>query len=446
MATPVVAVATSGGRDSTALLHATARSAAALGLRVAALHVHHGLNPHADDWLDHVRRQCARWQRAGLPVEFDARRLQAGPAAGQSIEAWARRARYQALAEMAHEAGAGCVLLAHHRRDQAETVLLQLLRGGGPAGLAAMPREAERDGLLWLRPWLAQPGEAIVAYVRRWRLRHIEDDSNSDTRFARNRLRHELWPALLGAFPDAEHTLSQAARQAALAAELIDEIAAQDLPQVCEAAAGQPADTPAPLAVARWLLLSPARRTGVLRAWLRPVLLEGVPDSLLTRLADELPASRTARWPLQPGLELRLYRGLLRCGAVRPAAEPAAPAEAPPMPLDLSRPGRYPLPAWHGVLEVQAVAQGGLACSALRGASLRTRQGGERFQAAPRSTPRSLKKQYQAAAVPSWQREGPLVWRGEELLFVPGLGLDARRLAPAGTPQCRLAWWPGVAA
>ena len=224
-----MAVAASGGRDSTGLLHATVRAAHGTGLQVAALHVHHGLNPAADDWQRHVQQQCARWARAGLPVRCLTRRLNGNPAAGESVEGWARRGRYAALAEMAREAGAKLILLAHHRRDQAETLLLQALRGGGPAGLAAMPREARREGLLWCRPWLDEPGEAIAAYVARHRLSHIEDDSNLDTRFDRNRLRHDVWPALLEAFPHAESTLAAAGRHARWGAELIDEIGEGDL-------------------------------------------------------------------------------------------------------------------------------------------------------------------------------------------------------------------------
>ena len=102
----VVAVAASGGRDSTALLHATARAAKALGLQVVALHVHHGLNPQADAWADHVQKQCARWRRAGWPVSCEVARLTDAPQAGQSVEAWARAGRYAALARMATEHGA----------------------------------------------------------------------------------------------------------------------------------------------------------------------------------------------------------------------------------------------------------------------------------------------------------------------------------------------------
>ena len=146
-APPRVGVACSGGRDSTALLHATARAAASLGLEVRALHVHHGLLPEADAWWRALEGRCRRWRRAGWPVAFCGARVPGRPAPGDSIEAWARRARYRALAELAQGEGITLVLLAHHRRDQAETVLLQALRGAGAPGLSAMPKVVVREGI-----------------------------------------------------------------------------------------------------------------------------------------------------------------------------------------------------------------------------------------------------------------------------------------------------------
>jgi tRNA(Ile)-lysidine synthase len=255
-----VAVAASGGRDSTALLHATAHAAASLGIEVHALHVHHGLVAEAEGWLRHVQAQCRRWARSGLPLCFHAQRLSESPASGDSIEAWARRQRYRALAEMAREAGCDLVLLAHHRRDQAETLLLQALRGGGPAGLAAMPRSALRDGITWARPWLALPREAIEAYVRRHRLAYVDDGSNADPRFARNRLRSKVWPTLERAFADAEPQLHAAALRAAEAAAALEELARGDVAACCDGDA---------LVVPRWLALSGPRRTLLLRTGCR---------------------------------------------------------------------------------------------------------------------------------------------------------------------------------
>jgi tRNA(Ile)-lysidine synthase len=452
-ATPRVAVAASGGPDSTALLHCTLRQAHALGVEVVALHVHHGLMPQADAWLAQVRSQARRWG-AG----FDSRRLQGPPQPGQSVEAWARAGRYAALAEMAQQQGCCLLLLAHHRRDQAETWLLQALRGGGPRGLAAMPRQAPRAGLIWCRPWLDQPREAIDAYLHRHRLRSVTDTSNADPRFARSRLRQQVWPALTAAFADAETSLSAAAQQAQHALALADEVLAQDLPPLLHGDA---------LLQERWLALPPARRRNTLQGWLDLRLPAGVPGSLLARLCAELPAARNARWPA-PGGELRLYRGRLCSvpgpgrdpGLVRALTRPAgsaaaassgagasqaiqAPQASQPVAIDANRPGRVTVPGWAGELILVAVTEGGAAPALLQHAVARPRQGGEQFQQGPAGQPRSLKKQYQAAAVPAWQREGPLLYtRDGRLLFVPGLGLDGRCLAPPGGEQLGLHWRP----
>ncbi len=309
---PAVAVATSGGRDSTALLHLTARQAEPLGVDVLALHVHHGLMPEADRWLDQVRRQARR-----LGVRFACERLQATPTRGESVEAWARKHRYESLARMAKANGCSLVLLAQHRRDQAETFLIQALRGGGAAGLAAMPKIVLREGITWARPWLGCPREAIDAYLRRHRLRFVDDPSNADPRFARARLR-SLWPALNEAFPDAEGTLARAAQRAAADAAVVAEVAEGDLAAFGAAEGGLP--------VAPWLQLSLARRTSALRRWLGTVLKDPVPETLVRRLVDEVPGRQSARW--QAGeRDLVLKRGLLAPAAPAPRRGQGTPAE-----------------------------------------------------------------------------------------------------------------------
>jgi tRNA(Ile)-lysidine synthase len=292
-----VAVATSGGADSTALLHCTLRMARALGIEVVALHVHHGLMPQADDWQRQVAGQARRWGAA-----FATARAQGAPAAGDSVEAWARRVRYPLLADLARDQGCPLVLLAHHRRDQAETFLIQALRGGGAAGLASMPRTMQRHGVAWARPWLDQSRTAIERYVKVHRLAFVHDPSNDDLRYARGRLRRRLWPVLHEAFSDAETTLARAAARAADDAAVLAEVMQADV-HTLVAADGA-------LDVRAWHSLSAPRRILVLRAWLGDVLPEPVPETLVRRLAEELPRCRHAEWPAGVGRVL-LRRGRL---------------------------------------------------------------------------------------------------------------------------------------
>ncbi|HUG21216.1 tRNA lysidine(34) synthetase TilS [Piscinibacter sp.] len=427
MKPPRVAVAYSGGRDSTALLHATLKAAAAQGLQVLALHVNHGLNPRADEWQRHGAAQCKTWARRGLPIEFVAHCIIEKPARGDSVEAWARQARYKALRGMAIEHGASLVLLAHHRRDQAETFVLQALRAAGVAGLSGMPSTIERDGLTWTRPWLDVPRENIEAYVRRHRLRHVDDDSNEDTRFARNRLRHAVWPALSAAFPQAESALADAAAWAQEATACLAELASIDLAS---------ADKSGGLDLRAWRALSAARRSNLLRAWLRSRAGQPAPATLVRRLMDELPEAGSATWPLPRG-ELRCYRGVLRFIGGTDSDEPQRETT-----LSVRRAGAYALPGWHGRLQATRVREGGVPLAWLAHLSLKAREGGEQFQAGIGRPARSLKKQFQAAAVPAWERDGPLIYSGGQLVFVPGLGIDARVLAPPGQAQMALRWLP----
>lgn len=417
-----VAVACSGGRDSMALLHATVSTAAALSVEVVALHVHHGLSREADRWQRLVEQQCQQWGVACV-----ARRIRTRPARGDSIEGWARRERYRALACMAKEQGAGLVLLAHHRRDQAETFMLQALRGAGVAGLAGMPRVVTRDGVTWARPWLVRPREAIEAYVLDHHIAHVDDDSNTDPRFARNRLRAAVWPALTAAFPQAEASIADAAAWAQQADECLRELAAADLAAVA---------SPAGLKVAAWQALSTGRRSNALRAWLRGLSGEPPAAALVQRLMQELPGRGSAEWPCGSHV-LRRYRGVLRCEVPALRTTTAAPTEST---LSIRRAGTYRLPGWAGALVATRARDGGVPAAWLARIELRPRSGGEQFQAGPGRPPRSLKKQYQAAGIEPAERDGPLVYSGGQLVFVPGLGIDARVMALPGQPQFTLCW------
>lgn len=450
-----VAVAYSGGRDSTALLHATARMARELGnIQVFACHVHHGLSVHADAWLAHAQQQCQQWAAEGLPVVLYSRRLHLSPLPGQSIEAWARQHRYAALADMAKEAQCNVVLLAHHQQDQAETFLLQALRGAGVAGLACMPPAMERHGVTWLRPWLRHSPQAVAHYIDTHGLTHIVDDSNADARLARNRLRLQVWPAMQQAFGQAQAGLSQSAahladvlasHQAWLASELprMLVVPQEHTPFMPEGGAG--------LDVRAWLAYPAGQQRELLRAWFYQAT-QGhtLPSSWVLRLQSELarqPAS--AHWPVHLKRDgfggsqghVTLYRGVL---CWHPLAGQALPLPPPHLmvPLHIEREGTIELPQAKGRLHVRASQEGGVSLQLLNTCQLRHRQGGEQFQCAQGRPARSLKKQFQGAGVPAWARHAPLLWASEQLVFVPGLGIDARVQAQPGIKQVSLAWEP----
>jgi tRNA(Ile)-lysidine synthase len=290
-----------------------------------------------------------------------------------------------------------------------------------------MPRRATREGIAWARPWLDVPRTAIDAYLRRHRLGHVDDESNDDTRFARNRLRAKVWPVLIDAFPDAEHALAAAATWAQEAAAGLAELAALDLERIA----------PGPeLDVVRWCALSTARRRNALRAWLHREI-GSAPAPLVDRLLRELPHSRPARWPLAEG-ELRQHRGRLKAESVPPRRDAVEATR-----LAITEPGVYPVPGWGGAVRATEVARGGAAVSLLAALELRPRSGGERFQAGPGRPPRSLKKQYQAKGLAAWQRGGPVGYSAGALVFAAGLGIDARAVAQAGERQLALEWLTG---
>lgn len=210
-------VGLSGGCDSVVLLHLLSRLG--LGRRLQALHVHHGLSPHADAWAGFCLSCCEQWD-----VPCAVNRVAVDRASGLGLEAAARAARYAAFAAT----GASCVFLAHHAGDQAETLLFNLLRGAGVSGMAGMPAERDLQGIRLLRPLLAATRADIESYARQENLRWISDESNDDTHFSRNFIRHEVLTVIKPRFPAVEHALSLTAAHCAEADVLLGELAEVD--------------------------------------------------------------------------------------------------------------------------------------------------------------------------------------------------------------------------
>jgi len=409
-----IVVGFSGGLDSTVLLHSLAvlRQRGSLSGTLSALHVHHGLQTAAEDWLAHCKQQAALHQ-----INFLERRVQVSGAAGASPEEAARDARYAAFAE--HLVAPGSVLaLAHHADDQVETVLLRLLRGSGPRGLAGMPaRRALGAGQL-VRPLLAASRAQLLQYARDEGLVWIEDPSNADTRYTRNHLRQHIVPALLQLSPG---LLSTAARSAHLCAEaevLQEELAAMDLKNALGDCRNQ-------LRLPALAMLSPVRQRNLLRYWTRGLqdelqgsaithqALQHCLEQVLTAADDAVPfvawGSKEAR------LELRRFQNCLYLVKPMPLLpdsigwDPAMPLVLPGVlgTLHCEVEGRAPMPGSWPLLDV------------------RFRRGGERL-ALPGRPIKALKALLHESAVPPWIRPCiPLVHSEGVLLAVGDLFVQA---------------------
>ncbi|MFI0547126.1 MAG: tRNA lysidine(34) synthetase TilS [Brachymonas sp.] len=276
-----LAVAYSGGADSSALLYAAVRLWPG---QVQALHIHHGLQVAADDFARHCQQVCV-----SLQVPLASLRVQAGHSLGQSPEDAARRARYAALADWVAAQPAAqrprSIALAQHADDQVETLLLALSRGAGLPGLAAMPAAWQSDdasGLHWCRPFLGLAGADLRAWLVQQDLAWVEDPTNQDTRYTRNRIRHELLPALAAAFPSFRSTFARSAAHCAQAQSLLDELAVGDLQAIG-----------LPPRIAALQILSPARQSNVLRHWLGRYCGTQASQTQLAELQKQIAACRT---------------------------------------------------------------------------------------------------------------------------------------------------------
>lgn len=411
----------SGGLDSTVLLDVLAGLRARGGFLLEALHVHHGLSPNADGWAD----ACEDFARAlGVPLRVVRVRVDRADPAG--LEGAARRERREALAAC----GAPVVALAHHRDDQAETVLLQALRGTGLKGLAGMGPVHEALGVRWVRPFLEVPRVAIASYAHARGLAWVEDESNASTAIDRNFLRHEGLARLAARFPQAPGALARLARHAASAERLLLALARQD--------AGVPLESRR-LPAAPLRALPDERAANVLRHW---IAARGGAMPGTARLAD----MRRQLLEARADADVRLvHDGLLlaRDGdalAIEPAGEGPSDWEVPwrgetVVPLGDSR----------GEVRFEPREGEGLAAGLVSAGRWRfgPRRGGERIRLAPGRPTRTLRNLFQEGRIPAWARDRlPLLFEGERLAWVPGVGIGADFLAAPGEPGLAPRWTP----
>ncbi|MBI5460925.1 MAG: tRNA lysidine(34) synthetase TilS, partial [Gammaproteobacteria bacterium] len=351
---------------------------------------------------------------------------------------------------------AGCVLLtAHHQDDQAETLLLHLLRGAGPKGLAAMPERTTVEGVLLLRPLLDVSREALHEYARQHDLTWVEDPSNARTEYDRNFLRHEILPRMQTRWPAAGATLTRSARHQAEAALLLEELAEMDLANggqtpispampispvmedvACQHTKKLGSDPHFPLAVSRLLALNPPRRANLLRHWLHLRHAPTPSTAVLERIDRDVVRAAEDAQPLVSwaGVRLRRYRGALFLDDVLEEIDPSYCLEWwVDQPLTL--PG--------GVLSAVHARGEGVAVRHLQAGSVevRYRQGGESLQPVGRREHHRLKQLFQEAGVPPWERARvPLIYHHDTLIAVAGYWLCEGFQAGVDEPGVRFSW------
>jgi tRNA(Ile)-lysidine synthase len=362
-----IAVGLSGGVDSVVLLHMLKERAAAQRLSLEAVHVNHGLSPNADAWAALCRRLC---KRLGVPLTVKRVKV---VKRGEGLEAAAREARYKVFSELKTD----CIAVAHNLDDQAETVLMNLLRGTGLRGARGMlARSPFREKTL-LRPLLETSRREIEAYARRHGLEWIEDESNADESLTRNFIRRRIGPLLEQKYPKWRENLARAARHFARS-----EAEAQEL----------------------------------LREFLRARGLRAPSEAKLVEMLKQLTSHGSRTLIEHDGARLRVYRGrIVEDRRVRPFTPIAWKGER-----------TLAIPELGGELRFRPARGKGIAASA-KPLHVRLRSGGERLQPDPRRPRRTLKNLFQEAGVPPWERDRlPLLVYGEDVVWVPGLGVDAR--------------------
>jgi len=395
-------VAYSGGMDSHVLL----KLCVDLGLAVRAVYIHHGLQTEADRWQQHCRLQCEQ-----LRVEFEAISVDAAPGEGQSPEEAARTARYDALEAVLNPQE--CLLTAHHKDDQAETLLLQLLRGAGAAGLASMPRTQSFGGGYLCRPLLELTRDEIRNYAQAQQLNWIEDPSNQDMSFDRNFLRQQVFPVLRQRWPQASQSIKQSADIQQENLELIETMAAIDLANITSSSQNA-------LSIGKLLRLTAVRQFNVLRFWIRhsgmgkPTrnIVQQIRSTVLTAAEDAEPLVAWA------STEVRRFKDeIYIMPSLKPHDETCEYVWNPEENIRID--------FLDMTLSVDRHASSGLADELLdKKLAIRFRQGGEKIRPFGKRHTANLKKLMQQYEVPPWQRSRiPLLYVDDALACVCGYWL-----------------------
>ena len=431
-----IAIAYSGGLDSSVLLHLASSYSRDHGLELFAFHIHHGFSKNADNWLAHCERECA-----ALGIRLDARRIQVQAIERDGVEQAARTSRYAALGELCRLHSVSLLLTAHHQDDQAETVLLQMLRGAGLPGLSGMAPTNEAYMLLggsspqMVRPLLELTRDELEQYVARYRIGHIEDESNDDLQFSRNALRHKVMSALDAYFPGYQRRIARVANHVQSAQRLLTELASQDL-QAC--AEGDCID------IARLRLLSDDRQDNLLRYWFSQQRVRMPSTSWLMEMRAQLLDAREDAQVrvIHPDCEVRRHRGR----AYLIPRECDASPDVSPIVFRWQGESRILFSEFGGALHFEASEEGVSAdWLAQQTLEIRRREGGEKLKLAPGRPTRSLKHHYQALGIPVWQRRHlPVVLASGRLIFAAGIGMNSTEQPHECGKSICLRWENGI--
>ncbi|MDF3036179.1 MAG: putative tRNA(Ile)-lysidine synthase ((Ile)-lysidine synthetase) (Ile)-2-lysyl-cytidine [Paucimonas sp.] len=428
-----MAIAYSGGLDSSALLHMAKQYASGIEATLFAFHVHHGLSKNANAWLAHCEHECKV-----LGIRFEARRIQLSEKETSNVEESARIRRYGALGELCRAHDVDLLLTAHHLDDQAETVLLQLLRGSGIAGMSGMEGISFSHGLLGVgriklaRPLLDISRAALEEYVAACSIVHIHDESNQDSRYTRNALRNEVLPVLAKHFPAFRQSVVRTAAHARAANSLLLELAAEDFHTCVE-------DECINLARAREM--GDHRINNLFRYWfkIRGVRMPSMAwiEEMRRQVMCAAPDAQVR--VIHPDVEVRRHRE--RLYLVRRHLRTALPEASR---FEWKGEAVLHFPAFGGALHFLDSEEGFDAEWLQRQPlQIRIRLPGDRMKLARNRPSRDLKHHYQAFDIPVWMRERlPQICASGDLIFSVGLGADCRYFSESTASRIMLRWVP----
>ncbi|MBK1891015.1 tRNA lysidine(34) synthetase TilS [Undibacterium sp. 14-3-2] len=429
---PGMAIAFSGGLDSSALLMLAIEYCRLRKIPLVAIHIHHGLSTNADSWLEHCRSVCLAHN-----VTFLYKKVTLDVTKKEGVESSARSARYQALGRICQEHQINFCLTAHHQDDQAETLLMQMLRGSGVAGLSGMDRFNTAESLLGvgtlmlMRPLLQETRGDLEQFVDSRDILHIHDESNDDARFLRNALRHKVMPMLEEVSPGFSKRIARTATHMRSTRILLEDLAGHDL-STCSDNDG--------LSLQSIRSLSPERVNNLLRLWFARLRSRMPTTSRLTEILKQLFDARDdARVTVfHDNLAIHRYRDRIYATSRLDEQDRSEKSEV----FKWSGEDKLEFPGMGGTLYFQ-YSDFGVDCEWLKGRSLELhfRRGGERLKLAENRSTRDMKSHYQSLKIPFWVRQQlPFVSIGDQLIFAAGVGMQSSFCSQGSGSRILLKW------